>query len=97
VAIARRGRSSSYRRVERNAGTFCRWRCDCGALNYKVIEIAQRNVNSGFTLAKSLAAAKNLPEVVEGTGCLLAQSVSALTVQAESTWLPTPLNRSRRI
>jgi hypothetical protein len=44
-------------------------------LNYKVIEIAQRNVNSGFTLAKSLAAAKNLPEVVEGTGCLLAQSV----------------------
>jgi phasin len=35
------------------------------ALNHKVIEIAQRNVNSGFTLAKNLAAAKTLPELVE--------------------------------
>ena len=35
------------------------------ALNYKVTKIAQRNVNSGFTRAKSLAAAKNLPGVVE--------------------------------
>jgi hypothetical protein len=49
------------------------------ALNYKVIEIAQRNVNSGFTLVKSLAAAKNLPEV----GCLLAQSVGRVYGQAE--------------
>ena len=35
------------------------------ALNRKVIDIAQRNINSGFDLAKSLAAAKNLAEAME--------------------------------
>ena len=35
------------------------------AFNRKVIDIAQRNVNSGFDLAKSLAGAKNLTEMVE--------------------------------
>ena len=33
--------------------------------NRKIIEIAQRNVNSGFDLAKSLAGAKNLAETME--------------------------------
>ena len=35
------------------------------AFNRKMIDIAQRNVNSGFDLAKSLAGAKNLSEMVE--------------------------------
>jgi len=35
------------------------------ALNYKVLDIAQCNINSGFSLAKSLAGAKNLAEVIE--------------------------------
>jgi phasin len=35
------------------------------ALNRKVIDIAQRNVNSGFDLAKSLAGAKTVPQAVE--------------------------------
>ena len=35
------------------------------ALNRKFIDIAQRNLNSGFDLAKSLAGAKNLAELVE--------------------------------
>jgi phasin len=35
------------------------------AFNRKFIDIAQRNVNSGFDLAKSLAGAKNLSEIVE--------------------------------
>ena len=35
------------------------------AFNRKIIEIGQRNVNSGFDLAKSLAGAKNLAEMVE--------------------------------
>jgi len=35
------------------------------ALNRKIIDIAQRNVSSGFDLAKSLAGAKNLAEMVE--------------------------------
>ena len=35
------------------------------ALNRKIIDIAQRNINSGFDLAKSLAGAKNLAEAME--------------------------------
>ena len=35
------------------------------AFNRKLIDIAQRNLNSGFDLAKSLAGAKNLAEIVE--------------------------------
>src|SRR3954453_15912963 len=35
------------------------------AFNRKIIDIAQRNVNSGFDLAKSMAGAKNLSELVE--------------------------------
>ena len=38
------------------------------ALNRKIIDIAQRNVNSGFDLANSLAAAKNLAEMMELQG-----------------------------
>ena len=34
-------------------------------LNRKIIDIAQRNINSGFDLAKSLAGAKNLAEAME--------------------------------
>ena len=35
------------------------------AFNRKLIDIAQRNLNSGFDLAKSLAGAKNSAEIVE--------------------------------
>ena len=35
------------------------------AFNRKLIDIAQRNLNSGFDLAKSLAGAKTLAEIVE--------------------------------
>src|ERR1700675_2444485 len=35
------------------------------ALNRKIMEIAQRNLNSGFELAKSLAGARNLAEFVQ--------------------------------
>jgi phasin len=35
------------------------------AFNRKLIDIAQRNLNSAFDLAKSLAGAKNLAEIVE--------------------------------
>jgi hypothetical protein len=35
------------------------------ALNRKFIDIAQRNINSSFDLAKSLAGAKNLAEAME--------------------------------
>jgi hypothetical protein len=35
------------------------------ALNLKIIDIAERNINTGFDLAMSLAGAKNFAEVVE--------------------------------
>ena len=35
------------------------------AFNRKIVDLAQRNVNSSFDLAKSLAGAKNLADMVE--------------------------------
>jgi hypothetical protein len=49
------GRERSFHAV--NQGTV--------AFNRKLIEIAQRNINSSFDLAKSLAGAKNFAEVME--------------------------------
>ena len=53
------------------------------ALNRKIIDIAQRNVSSGFDLAKSLAGAKNLAEIVELQAAYLQMQFGALTAQAE--------------
>ena len=53
------------------------------AFNRKVIDIAQRNVNSGFDLAKSLAGAKNLTEMVELQAAYWRKQFDALTAQAE--------------
>jgi hypothetical protein len=52
------------------------------ALNRKVIDIAQRNINSGFDLAKSLAGAKNLAEWLE-LHAYWRKQLAALTAQAE--------------
>ena len=53
------------------------------AFNRKMIDIAQRNVNSGFDLAKSLAGAKNLSEMVELQADYWQKLLGALTSQAE--------------
>ena len=53
------------------------------AFNRKIIEIAQRNVNSGFDLAKSLAGAKNLAEAMELQGSYWRKQLGALAAQAE--------------
>ena len=53
------------------------------ALNRKIIDIAQRNINSGFDLAKSLAGAKNLAEATELQAAYWRKQVGALTAQAE--------------
>ena len=52
------------------------------AFNRKIIDIAQRNVNSGFDLAKSLAGAKNLAHVMELQAAYWQKLFSALTAQA---------------
>ena len=53
------------------------------AFNRKIIDIARRNVNSGFDLAKSLAGAKNLSEMVELQAAYWQKQFGALTAQAE--------------
>jgi phasin len=53
------------------------------ALNRKVIDIAQRNVNSGFDLAKSLAAAKTVAEAVELQTGFWQKQLGILPKQAE--------------
>src|SRR3990170_7650290 len=53
------------------------------AFNRKIIDIAQRNVNSGFDLAKSLAGAKNLSEMVELQVAYWQKMFATLTSQAE--------------
>jgi len=53
------------------------------AFNRKIIDIAQRNLSSAFDLAKSLAGAKNLAEVVELQAAYWQKQFAALTVQAE--------------
>ena len=53
------------------------------ALNRKVIDIAQRNINSSFDLARSLAGAKNLAEAMELHGAYWGKQLDALATQAE--------------
>jgi len=53
------------------------------ALNRKIMDIAQRNLNSGFDLAKNLAGAKNLAETVELQGAYWRKQFGALAAQAE--------------
>jgi len=53
------------------------------ALNRKILDIAQRNVSSGFELAKSLAGAKNLADFVKLQTAYWQKQLDALTAQAE--------------
>ena len=53
------------------------------ALNRKIIDIAQRNINSGFDLAKGLAGAKNLTEAMELQADYWRKQLDTLAAQAE--------------
>jgi hypothetical protein len=53
------------------------------ALNRKIIDIAQRNLNLGFDLAKSLAGARNLSEIVELQAAYWRKQFDALRTEAE--------------
>lgn len=52
------------------------------AYNRKLIDIAQRNLNSGFDLAKSLAGAKNLAEIVELQSAFIRNQFDVFASQA---------------
>jgi phasin len=53
------------------------------AFNRKFIDITQRNVNTAFDLAKSLAGAKNVSEMVELQTAYWQKLLSTMTSQAE--------------
>jgi phasin len=53
------------------------------AFNRKIIDIAQRNLSSSFDLAKSLAGAKNLADMVELQAAYWRKQFGTLTAQAE--------------
>ena len=53
------------------------------AFNRKIIHIARRNLNSSFDLAKSLAGAKNLADMVELQSAYWRKQFGTLTAQAE--------------
>jgi phasin len=52
------------------------------AFNRKLIDITQRNLNSSFDLAKKLAGAKNLAEIVELQSAFVRQQFDAMAGQA---------------
>ena len=53
------------------------------ALNRKVIELAQTNLNTGLDLAKDLAGAKNAAEIMEVQASFVRQQFGAFATQAE--------------
>jgi hypothetical protein len=75
------------------------------ALNRKIIEIARQNVSSGFDLARSLATAKTLAEILELRATYWRKQLTALAVQAEEVRalsakvavdMAAPIKRMRR-
>ena len=52
------------------------------AFNRKLIDLAQRNLNSAFDLAKSLAGAKNLGEIVELQSAFIRHQFDVFSSQA---------------
>jgi len=53
------------------------------ALNRKVIDNAQTNLNTGFDLAKDLASAKNIAEIMELQASYARKQFESLSAQAE--------------
>ena len=58
--------------------------------NRKIIDIARRNVDASFDLAKSLAGAKNLADMVELQAACRRKQFDALTAQAEEVRTLSP-------
>ena len=53
------------------------------ALNLKMIDVAERNINAGFNLATNLAGARNLAEVMELQAAYWRKLFGELKAQAE--------------
>ena len=53
------------------------------AINHKVIEMTQTNLNTSFDLAKNIAGAKNVAEILELQNAFVRKQFEVLTAQAE--------------
>jgi phasin len=53
------------------------------ALNFKIMDIAERNISTGFDLATGLAGARNLTEVMELQSAYWRKQLNRLQTQAE--------------
>ena len=53
------------------------------SLNFKIMDIAERNISTGFDLATGLAGARNLTEVMELQSAYWRKQLSRLQTQAE--------------
>lgn len=53
------------------------------AINRKVIDMTQTNLNTGFDLAKDIAGAKNVAEIMELQNAFVRKQFEVLTAQAE--------------
>src|SRR5215472_4847761 len=78
-----RSKSALEAALDTQARSFDSLSQGSAALNRKIIEIAHRNVSSGFDLASSLATAKNIAEVVELRAIYWRKQLSSLAAQAE--------------
>ena len=65
------------------------------ALNRKIIDITQRNITSGFELAKSLAGAKNLAEAMELQTSYWQKQLGTLSDEAEEVRTSDELRRGK--
>ncbi|MDA7947465.1 MAG: phasin family protein [Hyphomicrobiaceae bacterium] len=53
------------------------------AINRKVIDMTQANLNTGFDLAKDIAGARNIAEIMELQNAFVRKQFEVLTAQAE--------------
>jgi phasin len=87
VGQTREAYDRSIRDFEASVATFDRTFDAAGqaaaAFNRKIIAIAQRNVDSSFDLATSLAGAKNLADMVRLQAAFWREQFGILTAQAE--------------
>ena len=66
------------------------------ALNSKIIDIAERNINTAFDLVMGLAGARNLAEVMELQAGYWRKLLGALQTQAEEGRAASPRTRAPR-
>jgi len=66
------------------------------AINRKIIDIAESNINTGFDLATGLAGARNFAEVMQLQAAYWRKLFGALHIQAETSTKQPKLRGPRR-